>query len=306
MIPQHSPEMSPTIVRPGVAWVLTINFGDERTVAEIGTPDGGTQPVRLSSGRDSMPSGVFVGRREMLAGEQAAVAGRAELAMYVAEPRRWIGAEKARLGDGSSVPVVQLVATVLRHVAWAAAAQQRAGAPLEVVLVRPGDWGPDQVGQLDQAARLAGLGPVRHVVEPPAGAARPAGSHRAEGARPGRRPRRRVLTLAAATGCVAVLASALVWITAGSPAEPGPGSAPTPVSAPGRPTLADPVAVPTADPSAGTAGQPGGAVPAELAATFPDLDDIARTGTSAACLSASRRAPRTSAAVPAWRSRPTP
>jgi hypothetical protein len=91
-----------------------------------------------------------------------------------------------------------------------------------------------------------------------------------------------VLTLAAAAGCVAVLVSALVWITVGSPAEPGPGSAPIPVSAPGRPTLADPVAVPTADASAGTAGQPGGAVPAELAATFPDLEDIARTGTSAA------------------------
>jgi len=284
MIPENSPEMSPTTVRPGPGWVLTIEFGDEHTFAAVRTPDGGTRPVRLGADRDSMPSGVFVGPREMFAGERAAVAGRTEPEWYVAAPRRWIGNETARLGNGSSVPVVQLVAAVLRQVAWAATPGQDAGPPAEVVLVRPGDWRPYQVGQLDHAARLAGLGPVRHVFEPPAGpfpagSGSSAGSGRSGGVGPGRRSRRRMLALVSALiACVAVLAAGAVWITAGSSAEP----APVPVSAPARPTSGDPVLAPTPSPPSGTAGSASEAVPAELAATFPDLGDIARTGRSAA------------------------
>jgi hypothetical protein len=284
MIPENSPEMSPTTVRPGPGWVLTIEFGDEHTFAAVRTPDGGTHPVRLGADRDSMPSGVFVGPREMFAGERAAVAGRTEPEWYVAEPRRWIGNETARLGNGGSVPVVQLVAAVLRQVAWAATPGQDAGPPAEVVLVRPGEWRPYQVGQLDHAARLAGLGPVRHVFEPPAGpipagSGSPVGSGRSGGVGPGRRSRRRVLALVSAVvACVAVLAAGAVWITAGSSAKP----APVPVSAPARPTSGDPVGAPAPSPSSGTAGSAGEAVPAELAATFPDLGDLARTGRSAA------------------------
>jgi hypothetical protein len=84
--------------------------------------------------------------------------------------------------------------------------------------------------------------------------------------------------VSAVIACVAVLAGGAVWITAGSSAEP----APVPVSAPARPTSGDPVLAPTPSPSSGTAGSVSEAVPAELAATFPDLGDIARTGRSAA------------------------
>jgi hypothetical protein len=284
MIPENGPQVSPTTVPPGPGWVLTVEFGDEHTFAAVRTPDGGTRPVRLGADRDSMPSGVFVGPREMFAGERAAVAGRTEPEWHVAAPRRWIGNETARLGNGSAVPVVQLVAAVLRQVAWAATTGQDAGPPAEVVLVRPGDWRPYQVGQLDHAARLAGLGPVRHVFEPPAGpipagSGSPAGSDRLGGIGPGRRSRRRMLALvSAAVVCVAVLAAGLVWIIAGPSAEP---PAPVPVSAPARPTSGDPVVAPPS-PSSGTAGPASEVVPAELAATFPDLGDVARTGSSAA------------------------
>jgi hypothetical protein len=88
--------------------------------------------------------------------------------------------------------------------------------------------------------------------------------------------------VSAVTAGVAVLAAGAVWITAGSSAEPAP--APVPVSAPARPTSGEPVVAPAPSPSSGTAGSAAEAVPAELAATFPDLGDIARTGRSDALL----------------------
>ena len=293
MIPENSPEMSPTTVRPGPGWVLTIEFGDEHTFAAVRHPGRGTRPVRLGADRDSMPSGVFVGPREMFAGERAAVAGRTEPEWYVAEPRRWIGNETARLGNGSSVPVVQLVAAVLRQVAWAATAGQDAGA------ARGGGAGPPRrlaplpgraAGPRRPAGR-AGPGPARLRATGRAdpGRSRVAGRVRqVGGVGPGRRSRRRVLALvAAATACVAVLAAGAVWITAGSSAEPGPP--PVPVSAPARPTSADPVAAPTPDPSPATAGPASDAVPAELAATFPDLGDSRGPARRRGCWDASRR-----------------
>ena len=206
-------EMSPTTVRQGPGWVLTIEFGDEHTFAAVAHPGRGNAPVRLGADRDSHAVGVFVGPREMLAGERAAVAGRTE--PDGTWPSRGGGSGTRRpAGQRQRGARGELVAAVLRQVAWAATAGRgRRSRPPQVVLVRPGDWRPYQVGQLEHAARMAGLGPVRHVFEPPAGPipAGPgssAGSDRVGGVGPGRRSRRRTSPLVvAATGWVAVLAA---------------------------------------------------------------------------------------------------
>ncbi|HWB35124.1 MAG TPA: Hsp70 family protein, partial [Rugosimonospora sp.] len=82
-------------------------------------------------------------------------------------PKRCVDDGAVLLGD-APVPVVELLAALLRRVVAEAAAEE--GTHRDVTLTCPADWGPQRREVLRAAARAAGLGEVRLVEEPTAAA----------------------------------------------------------------------------------------------------------------------------------------
>jgi actin-like ATPase involved in cell morphogenesis len=134
-------------------WILSIDFGTTNTVAAVRMPGGEIRSVRLSSDADQMPSCVFVEGREIVVGQPAASRAMSAPTRFEATPKRRIGDDTVRL-DNRQVPVVNLVAAVLRQVATRAVATAGGTPPEQVVLTHPEAWGARRREQLAQAAQL--------------------------------------------------------------------------------------------------------------------------------------------------------
>jgi actin-like ATPase involved in cell morphogenesis len=147
---------------------LGIDFGTSNTVALLRWPDGRIRPL-LFEGSPLLPSAVFAGLDAgVLIGSDAVQHARFEPAGLEPNPKRHIDESACLLGN-REVPVVDMIAAVLRHVA-SEAARVSGGSPVRCVLTHPANWGPTRRTALTRAADLAGLTDVTLVPEPTAAA----------------------------------------------------------------------------------------------------------------------------------------
>ncbi|ASO23060.1 actin-like ATPase involved in cell morphogenesis [Actinoalloteichus hoggarensis] len=154
---------------------LAVDFGTSNTVAAVrGGPDA---PVRLLGvdGRQSLSSAVWLSPDgTLIVGRDAERQARLDPSRYEPNPKRRIDDVEVLLGD-TVVPVVELIAAVLRRVAEEARRQLGASPDL-VLLTHPADWHRIRCNTLRSAARAAGwTDSVRLIAEPTAAAAHFAG-----------------------------------------------------------------------------------------------------------------------------------
>ncbi|AXB46564.1 Hsp70 family protein [Amycolatopsis albispora] len=143
---------------------LAVDFGTSNTVAALRT-GGGPARLLLFDGWPVLPSAVLRGRDGgLVVGREAIRGARLDPARFEPHPKERVDDGEVLLGD-AAVPVVSLIAAVLRRVA------AEAPAPDRVVLTHPADWYSTRRAVLLAAAREAGWhGDVRLVAEPVAAA----------------------------------------------------------------------------------------------------------------------------------------
>jgi actin-like ATPase involved in cell morphogenesis len=143
---------------------LSVDFGTSNTVAALRI-NGAPAQLLLFEGWPVLPSAVLLGRDGTLVVGQAALRGaRLDPARFEPYPKERIDDGEVLLGD-TTVPVVALIAAVLRRVAAEASGVDR------VVLTHPADWYSSRRSVLMAAAREAGWrGDVQLVAEPVAAA----------------------------------------------------------------------------------------------------------------------------------------
>ncbi|MFB9906673.1 Hsp70 family protein [Allokutzneria oryzae] len=150
---------------------LSVDFGTSNTVAAVRTAPG--LPPRLLSvdGWPVLPSAVWLAPDgNLVVGRDAERQARLDPSRYEPNPKRRIDDVEVLLGD-RVIPVVELIAAVLRRVADEAR-RQLGGEPDRVVLTHPADWRLIRCNTLRAAARAAGWsGPVQLLAEPVAAAA---------------------------------------------------------------------------------------------------------------------------------------
>src|SRR5262245_50987973 len=152
----------------GGGHLVAIDFGSTNTVAVLRSP-GGRRRVLLFDGSPLLPSAVYAAPSgELLVGRDAAHMARDDPARYEPYPKRRVDDGSVLLG-GRGIPVVELVAAVLRRVADEA--RRTAGTLPPAVLTHPVAWGSARRGVLVEAARRAGLTVLDLVAEPIAAAA---------------------------------------------------------------------------------------------------------------------------------------
>jgi ABC-type branched-subunit amino acid transport system substrate-binding protein len=134
---------------------LGIDFGTSNTVAVLRWPDGRTKPL-LFDGSPLLPSAVYINADgTILTGRDAVHSARLQPHRFEPYPKRRVEEGTVWLGE-QDVPVIDLVATVLRRVA--AESYRVAGAhPTEVNLTHPATWPPQRRQTLSQAATSAGF-----------------------------------------------------------------------------------------------------------------------------------------------------
>ncbi|MDG6104570.1 ABC transporter substrate-binding protein [Dactylosporangium aurantiacum] len=134
---------------------LGIDFGTSNTVAVLRWPDGRTKPL-LFDGSPLLPSAVYVNADgTILTGRDAVHSARLQPHRFEPYPKRRVEEGTVWLGE-QDVPVIDLVATVLRRVA--AESYRVAGThPAEVNLTHPATWPPQRRQTLAQAATAAGF-----------------------------------------------------------------------------------------------------------------------------------------------------
>lgn len=147
---------------------LGIDFGTSDTVAAVRRADGRLTTL-LFEGSPLLPSAVAIaGDGTLIAGRDARRGRHRSPESIEPYPKRAIDAETVRLG-GREVPVVELIAAVLRRVHEECV--RVAGDPDRIAVTFPATWGPVRRRTLADAARAAGLGPVALIPEPVAAAA---------------------------------------------------------------------------------------------------------------------------------------
>lgn len=149
---------------------LGIDFGTSNTVAVLRWSDGRTRTL-LFDGSPQLPSAVYAdpsGR--LLVGRDAVRSARIQPECFERNPKRLIDDGTVLLGN-AEIPVVDLIAAVLRQVR-SEALRITGGAPIrEVVITHPVAWGTPRRSRLIEAAARAGLGRPYLVNEPVAAAA---------------------------------------------------------------------------------------------------------------------------------------
>jgi len=146
---------------------LGIDFGTSNTVAVVRGGDGRVRPL-LFDGTPLLPSAVYRdadGR--LLVGADAHRRARIDPSGFEPNPKRRVDDGTVLLGD-ADVPVPQLVAALLRHVATEA--RRQLGGVDEVRLTHPVRWGERRRMVLVQAAYAAGLPRPTLIAEPVAAA----------------------------------------------------------------------------------------------------------------------------------------
>jgi hypothetical protein len=153
---------------PSDGYSLGIDFGTSNTVAVVRTADGRTRTL-LVDGSPLLPSAVFAERDgALVVGRDAVYSARLDPARFEPNPKRRVDEGTVLLGE-RELPVVELIAAVLSRVVEECT---RTVGPVELTatLTCPAVWGAARREVLAEAARKAGLGEVRLVVEPVAAA----------------------------------------------------------------------------------------------------------------------------------------
>ncbi|GIE34881.1 hypothetical protein Ait01nite_079260 [Actinoplanes italicus] len=158
---------------------LGIDLGTTHTAAAVLT-GGRVESVRLGTRRMEIPSAVFAAEDGgILVGESAERRGQDEPARLAREFKRRMGDPVPIIAGGVPFSAQALTAKLLRHVLDTVARQQ-GGPPSDVALTYPAHWGQFKRERLDEAIRLADIGPVRMLTEPEAVARRHARARRIE------------------------------------------------------------------------------------------------------------------------------
>jgi CheY-like chemotaxis protein len=153
-------------------WTLSIDFGTSNTAAAYRQGDGDPAAIRLSEQAEQMPSAVLVTPDDIWVGAKAIRSVRQWPGGFERSPKRLIGQDTVLLG-GRDVPVVTLVAAVLRAVAARAFRVGGDDRPDRVLLTHPQDWAQPRRTALRAAAVDAGFADevIRLVPEPVAAVA---------------------------------------------------------------------------------------------------------------------------------------
>ncbi|MFC4047085.1 Hsp70 family protein [Dactylosporangium siamense] len=147
---------------------FAVDLGTSNTVAVVDRGDGTPRPL-LFDGNPLLPSAVFADASgTVFVGRDAERHMATDAARYEPNPKGHVDEGLILLGD-REVPVVELLAAILRRVAGEAA-QTGVLAGGTTVLTCPADWGPRRRAVLSEAAALAGLGRVTLLDEPVAAA----------------------------------------------------------------------------------------------------------------------------------------
>jgi molecular chaperone DnaK len=158
---------------------LGIDLGTTHTAAAVLT-GGRVESVRLGTRRMEIPSAVFAAEDgAILVGEAAERRGQDEPARLAREFKRRMGDTVPIIAGGVPFSAQALTAKLLRHVLDSVARQQ-GGPPSDVALTYPAHWGQYKRERLDEAIRLADIGPVQLLTEPEAVARRHARARRIE------------------------------------------------------------------------------------------------------------------------------
>lgn len=137
--------------------LLSIDFGTSNTVVALAAPGQAPRTVTFDAS-PLLPSAVYVSADgSVTVGREAQRQARLDPARYEPNPKRRIDDGEVLLGD-RVVPVVDLIAAVLRTVATEVRRQLGGAAPDEVRLTHPAQWGATRQNTLMSAARAAGLG----------------------------------------------------------------------------------------------------------------------------------------------------
>ncbi|MEU0558350.1 Hsp70 family protein [Dactylosporangium sp. NPDC006015] len=147
---------------------FAVDLGTSNTVAVVDRGDGTPRPL-LFDGNPLLPSAVFADASgTVFVGRDAERHMATDAARYEPNPKGHVDEGLILLGD-REVPVVELLAAILRRVAGEAA-QTGVLAGGTTVLTCPADWGPRRRAVLSSAADVAGLGRVTLLDEPVAAA----------------------------------------------------------------------------------------------------------------------------------------
>lgn len=137
--------------------LLSIDFGTSNTVAAL-LVDGQAPRTVTFDTSPLLPSSVFVAADgSITVGRDAQRLARLDPARYEPNPKRRVDDGEVLLGD-RVLPVVDVIAAVLRVVAMEVRRQLGGAAPDEVRLTHPAQWGATRRNVLASAARAAGLG----------------------------------------------------------------------------------------------------------------------------------------------------
>ena len=149
---------------------LAIDFGTSNTVAALAAD--GQAPRTVTFGPSSLlPSAVYAGPDGITVGREAQRQARLDPSRFEPNPKRRIDDGEVLLGD-QVIPVVELIAAVLRSVSLEVRRQFGGAAVDEVRLTHPAQWGSTRRNTLLTAARMAGLGnSIELIAEPVAAAA---------------------------------------------------------------------------------------------------------------------------------------
>lgn len=154
----------------GAVRLLSIDYGTTNTVVGLAVDGQAPRTVEFD-GATSLPSAVFVAADGVVSvGRDAVRQARLDPARYEANPKRRIDDGDVLLGD-RVVPVVELIAAVLRQVHTEVRRQLGPQPVDEVRLTHPAGWGPTRQNVLVSAARSAGLGEHLVLVPEPVAAA---------------------------------------------------------------------------------------------------------------------------------------
>jgi YVTN family beta-propeller protein len=154
-----------------VGYSLGVDLGTTFVAAAVARDDGRIEMVSLGDRSVVMPSVVYVRDDGVL------ITGDTAARRAVSNPDRVASEVKRRLGDptpivlgGEALPVVDLLATLLRDVLHRVVDEQ-GGAPDLVVLTHPANWGPYRRELFEEVPAAAGVAQWRTLTEPEAAAA---------------------------------------------------------------------------------------------------------------------------------------
>ncbi|HYA00276.1 MAG TPA: Hsp70 family protein [Candidatus Binatia bacterium] len=163
-----------------ITWRLGIDFGTTYTAAAVADDQRTTVLTLEGDGSQRVRSAVWLDDAgKLIVGEAAINQYWLAPERFEPTPKRLIGQPRVLLGE-TAVPVVEMVAAVLRRVVEEATRQHGGEPPSEARLTHPAGWAATRSAVLVEAARLAGLDKLKLIPEPVAAAAHVSRARRIE------------------------------------------------------------------------------------------------------------------------------